>query len=493
MKKFGFALLILLILLNLLILSCAAILFACAGNSNSNKPEAEIQNPADVNSPAAEETAAPAPVIPVQDMNGKEFRIITAGWWDYEPMEVHDICPEEYMGEPLNDAAYDRKIRIEETYNCKIVQTAGSYEPSDDVKKVQKSVQAGDHVYDAAMMRGIDFTTLLTKNYLLELGELQNIDFDNSWWRKKCSDALLIGGKRYGVSGNISSVEISLAALVCFNKNMIKGYGLDSPYDLVKTGDWTLGKFAEMGKQVAHDLDGDGKMTENDIWGVNYDRDRVWNLLNSSGVKLIELDSNGYPQITIDAGENLYKIQTVFTALFDESYSSNNRRIGSAFNQERTLFRLGWALDVVGLREYDFDFGIVPLPKYDLNQKEYMPNVYGLGANIICVPSTNADMENTGLFLEAFSYEGEKSVIPVYYENLLKTKSARDNESEDMIDYIFGNLYYDTGTLLNFDGFTQRICEMAETQDTNIASFVDKNKAKCEKAIKKIMDTIEAG
>ena len=485
MKKSGFILFISLILL------CAMLMILMACSGDPKKQDAETNQGG--NDPAAiEETTEAPPDIPVADMGGKEFTILTAGWWDAESLLVRDICPEEYLGEPLNDSAYERKLKIEETYNCKITQLGNSYEPNDDVSKLQKSVQAGDHAYDVAMMRGINFTGLLTKNFLLELGELDHIDFDNPWWRKECSDALRIAGKRYGVSGNISSVEISLSALVCFNKNIVQNHGLESPYDLVKSGDWTLDKLTEMAKNIAFDLNGDGKMTSEDMWGISYDRDRVWNLLNSCGVNMIEVDSDGYLQITIDAGENIYKVQNILTKLFDESYSANGRRIAVPFSEERVLFRLGWALDVVGLREYDFDFGVVPFPKYDKTQPQYLTNVYGLGVPIICVPSTNLDMENTGLFMEVFSYEGQKSVIPVFYENILKTKSARDNESEDMIDYIFGNISYDTGTLLNFDNFTQRICEMAETLDTNIASFVEKNKPRAEKEIQKIMDAIES-
>ena len=482
------------ILASLLIISLALsafCLFGCSGGDKSS-PGDNTREPGET-LPGGEDTPEPDPGIMVLDMNGKEFTIIASGWWDVPSLEVPDICPEEYNGEPLNDAAYNRKIKIEETYNCKIKQIPGSYGPEEDMAKLQKSVQAGDHTYDVAMMRGINFTGLLTKNYLLELGELQNIDFDNHWWRKQCSDALRIGGKRYGVSGNLSTREISLAALVCFNKKLVENYGLESPYELVKSGDWTLDRLAGMSKQITRDLDGDGKLTEADLWGISYDRDRVWNLLNSCGVRMIELDADGYPQITIDSEANISKAQNVLIKLFDESYAANGRRIPVGFHTERVLFSLSWALSVVELREQDFEFGIIPFPKYDREQSEYMPNIYGLGLNIICVPSTNTDMENTGMFLEALSYEGQKTIIPVYYENILKTKSARDDESEDMLDYIFDNLRYDTGTLLNFNNFTQTICELAETQNTNIASFVEKNKPRVEKEIKKIMDTISEG
>ena len=473
-------------IITIILLTLLLFLAACA-DEQSEPQVMQENNPDSIETTTAE----PEREIPALDMKGKSVTVLTAGWWDAETMVITDICPDEITGEPLNDAAYDRKIKIEEKYNCAITHIPGSYEPSDDVSKLQRSVKAGDHAYDVAMMRGINFTTLLTGNYLLELGELEYIEFDNPWWNKNCSEALRIGGKRYGINGNISIREISFAALICFNKSIIQDHGLESPYDLVKSGGWTLDKFTEMAKQTARDLNGNGVMDDEDLWGLTYDRDRVWNLINSCGVKLIEIDSDGYPQIIIDEGENLYKIQNILTALFDESYSANGRRISVPFQTGRSLFRLGWAVDVVALREHDVDFGVIPLPKYNDVQAEYLPNVYGLGVPIVCVPSTVTDMDNTGLFMEAFSYEGYKSVIPVFYENILKTKSARDSESEAMIDYIFGNLHYDTGTLLNFEGFTQQICEMAETLNTNIVSFVEKNKARVEKTIQKIMDSIE--
>ena len=227
------------------------------------------------------------------------------------------------------------------------------------------------------------------------------------------------------------------------------------------------------------------------MWGITYQRDHVWNILNGCGVKMIEADADGFPQITLDAGDHLSKIQNIFIKLFDESYSANGSRIGVPFYFEKVLFQIGWAIDVTNFRVYDFDFGIVPLPKYNRAQKEYLSNVYGLGVPLICVPITNSDMENTGLLMEVLSYEGQKSIVPIYYENILKTKSARDSESEGMIDYIFENLQYEMGTLINFGNFTQDICEMADVVDTNIVSFVEKNRPRLEKEIQTIMKTIE--
>jgi len=469
----------------------AFVLFAsCKGETDSGTPQ-ENTTVASGNTENMEEIKQPEPDIPVIDMKGKEFRILTSGWWTATPMEIHDLSPEEILGEPLNDAAYNRKIRIEDTYNCKIMQIPGAFSPYDDITELQKLVRAGDPAYDITMLRGIYFNMLLTKNHFIDLNDLEYIDFDNPWWNRKCSDALRLGEKQIGISGNLSIVEKSLTGLVCFNKDIIRNYNLESPYDFVKNGEWTFDKLTEMAKSIARDLNGNGTMDPEDMWGITYQRDHVWNILNGCGVKMIEADADGFPQITLDAGDNLSKIQNIFIKLFDESYSANGRRIGVPFYFEKVLFQIGWAIDVTNFRVYDFDFGIVPLPKYDKAQKEYLSNVYGLGVPLICVPITNADMENTGLLMEVLSYEGQKSIVPIYYENILKTKSARDSESEGMIDYIFENLQYEMGTLINFGNFTQDICEMADVVDTNIASFVEKNRPRLEKEIQTIMKTIE--
>ena len=467
----------------MLLLLCAVIILSACSEKAGETRETDSGT-------ESEETVPELPAVPVKNFGGKEFVIFTSNWWDYAPFMVLDICPEEYNGEPLNDAAYERKTKIEETYNCKISQIQGVYDTAPDTVRLQTAVRAGDQLCDFAMMRGLYFTGLLTDNFLIDLDQLENIDFENPWWRKECSDALRLGGKRFGVSGNISTAEITLTAMICFNKAVVEDFGLESPYELVKSGNWTLDKMVEMSKAVAHDIDGDGVMTTADMWGINYNRDTVWNLLNSCGVKCMELDDEGYPEIVIDKPEYLSKTQNILEKMFDESYSSNNRRIAAQFGAQRALFVFSWANGVISSRVYEFDFGIVPLPKYDTAQNDYMPNVYGLGLPITCVPSTNDNLEDTGLFMEVLSYEGYKNLVPVYYENVLKTKSARDSESEDMIDYIFGNLHYDTGTLLDFEFFTQRICEMAETLNTNIASHLAQYKPAAETVIKKVMDTI---
>lgn len=59
-----------------------------------------------------------------------------------------------------------------------------------------------------------------------------------------------------------------------------------------------------------------------------------------------------------------------------------------------------------------------------------------------------------------------------------------------MLDYIFGSIGYDTGNLFNFGGIVLSI-DFLPKDDTNIASFVEKNLPVMQKDIDNIMTAIE--
>ena len=53
--------------------------------------------------------------------------------------------------------------------------------------------------------------------------------------------------------------------------------------------------------------------------------------------------------------------------------------------------------------------------------------------------------ENVGMLLEALAFDTNKNIIPEYKEVLLKTKYARDNESEEMIDIVVNSVSFEFG------------------------------------------------
>ena len=496
-----------------ILLCLAFILPLCAACNGQKKDEMtptanENENSDnDSDSNTATEKDPDAPDLPVIDMAGKVFTILTYTGWGGDTTKA-DIAGEEQTGDPIGDAAFDRRLKIEQQYNCQI-KVVNDSEHTETLNKYQMAILAGDTSYDIAITPSATFASLLTGNYLVDFKELSYVDIDKPYWNKNLYNSMAILGKNYAADGDISRRRLECVWIMCFNKDMIKDNDLESPYDLVKSGEWTFDKMIEMGRVVARDLDGDGKMTEADLYGLNYTGDTIMGLINGSGVKIAEIDENGIPQLTIGTEANLEKLMKIYTETRDDSWSIDTLFrfwLGDIdiFSENRALFLACAGHNVAaagegtsntrGLRTIDVDFGIIPYPKWDRAQSDYMPHTAGSYHPIMSIPITNEDLDNTGIFLEAMSYEGRKALIPAFYESLLKTKTARDDESAEMIDYIFGNLSYDIGNMYNFGEIVGTFGYGMSANDNkrvNIVSTIEKNMGKWQAAIDNIVAEIE--
>ena len=63
---------------------------------------------------------------------------------------------------------------------------------------------------------------------------------------------------------------------IYFNKDIVTECGLENPYELVYNKEWTVDKFISMAEGATADLDGNGKITNNDRRGVSYDETSKW-------------------------------------------------------------------------------------------------------------------------------------------------------------------------------------------------------------------------
>ena len=121
----------------------------------------------------------------------------------------------------------------------------------------------------------------------------------------------------------------------------------------------------------------------------------------------------------------------------------------------------------------DVDFGIVPYPKYDEAQKDYISlNTAGL----MCVPSDVKDIEMVGIVCELLGSESKRYTIPAYFDVLLKYKGVRDDESLEMMKIIFDNVVYDFGyNYSNFTNMAYIVPRIIEQKSTDVTSFYEKN------------------
>jgi hypothetical protein len=490
MKKFKFVFTVLL---------CLAMVFpfiACGDNDSGRTTSKSTDISADLD--------PNAPKLPEFNAGNGKFTFLTTALSEDGGSLSGDIAPETLSADPdpVGEAAYMRKLQIENMYNVQLVSVAGKgIEVTNNLLK--NAILAGDNSYDAAVMCGANFTSLLTDGKILaDFEEVPYINMEKPYWNSNFYESMALLGKHYAADGDISIRGRQCVYIMPFNKNIIALNGMESPYDLVRDGQWTFDKMCEMAKSAANDMDGDGKMLlANDLYGLTYGGDATIGIINATGVKLIEINSDGFPQLTVGTEINVAKMMKIYEEIRNNSYSidtlfNTQAPLGTfgeidAFADERSLFVATYTSFIYRLREIDVNFGIIPFPKWSI-EDEYIPTTIGIYHPVLVIPSTNENLEFTGAILEMLAYEGSKELIPEYYESLLKTKVARDNESEEMIDYIFENLQYDIGNILNLGDMLGSFgYPMSMSPRTQISSTVEKNSGKWLRAIARVVEEIE--
>ncbi|MCL2815252.1 MAG: hypothetical protein FWD23_11690 [Oscillospiraceae bacterium] len=496
--------------ISVILLISFSIIILLAGTScgNSNNESADDsgsavndgEGSAD-NKPEAQNAKLPPPELPGINLGGADFVIMTSEAWAIPVWEQNDIYAKEENGETINDAVYRRNSIIEERYNCKIREKQALIDsmPAD----IKKLVSAGDSSVDAATIRLMHIKSLAPGNNLAEFKNLIHIDTSNPWWDQNCVRDLSIAGKIFGVASDMTVMDNKSTCAVAFNKKMQGDFAIESLYNLVGEGKWTLDKLLELAKLVSIDVDGNGIMDYNDAYGLIYQRDTLASFLSGCGEFVARKDGNDLPVLTLNTPKALEVLDKLFDILYDEKYCFHTKRFDSLgkdgyqmmnemFQDDRSLFLWIRMADVENLRTMETDFGILPIPKYNEQQKEYMQTVNPWTGVVTTVPQSAANIEYSSVILEAMAYESKYILQPAYYDVMLNTKIARDEESGKMLDIIFGNRTYDIGDVFDFNSLGSDLIFMTMTYNRNIASMYEKKEEKALSDIQKLIEDIQA-
>ena len=181
--------------------------------------------------------------------------------------------------------------------------------------------------------------------------------------------------------------------------------------------------------------------------------------------------------------------------MIKDSYSFPNGRSDGVkfFCKDRALFRVSPLSHISQMREMESDFGIIPMPKYDVDQEHYYSFSHRTHSSSIIipvtVPETNHDL--VGRVVEDMAWLSSEMVRPAFIEATLKGKYSRDNESADMIDYIINGIRLDYAMLLFTAGFDldSRMRTAMDMGSTNIASIFSQNSKKWNKILTKYCES----
>ena len=436
----------------LLLLSMLAGTFAGCSDSGANSDNTAANNTTaapSADAAAEEEETELTDGLPDTNMGGFELNILhhSQEWlaWANNVLEA-----EEQTGEILNDAIYNRTDVLQERFNAKILTETRSQVGADVISQLAMS---GDTSYDLCMMYDLWITGAI--QYLADMQALPYISLDEAWWNPYASSIFVIGGQQYAASGNFSLSVLSRAGGYAFNQNIVNELNLTSPYEYVKNNEWTVDNMYKMADAANMDINGDGQTTNDDQFGIESSvKEHFLRMLFGSEIALITQDETGFPVFNLPIDEvAVTKMQHILDLSGNGGWynttstnvDSSDAMVGGTFKNGRCLFVTSNPHSLSSIRDYEFNVGFVPVPKYDENQERYYAPSFGAELSILPKSYDMANAENIGMLLEAMAFYTQKNIVPQYTETLVKSKYARDAESAEMLSICFDSIYFDFG------------------------------------------------
>lgn len=384
----------------------------------------------------------------------------------------------QYFDEPqedvVNDAIYRRNKEVEARFGITISCVEGEGNNTDI--SALNSILAGDDAYDIIFTHSRSAFVYALQGAAINIHDIPEIHLEKPWWSADISDSCTVNGKLYVLDGDISVNSLQNTMCMFFNKRIFDELGYDYPYDAIKDGDWTFDDFAYYAKKSGADLNGDGVITpEADRFGfVTAEWGAPINILYAGGGKIFDKDDDGELYLSLYTNKTVEIFDSFFGLMDSKScYMQMLNPAGGYYNPN--IFHEGRAMfyaDSLGvaknMRAMDDDFGIIPYPKFD-EDDPYSTAINGY-APFAIIPITVSDTSRTGAITEALAAYGSEYVIPAFYETALKSKYARDEQSEEMIDIIKTSIIFDLGYLC---GSTYESCgrDLANLSDKNFSSW----------------------
>ena len=443
-----------------------------------------------------DENAYPENSLP-DDLNfdGEELDMLASEWQGYE----YYFFADEQNGDAMNDAIYSRKMAVEEALNIKMVTHQEGFTIQEVANELKRIILAGESAYDLIFNHCIQgISSSAANGYLYNLDTLPYINMQAEWWNREQMDMLRLGKNTYYA---VNDMMIPCPYVIFFNKEMIEQENMEDPYQLVYHGEWTLDKMGEMATHVSTDLDGNGLHNQYDRWGlIAQEQSKFISFMTGAGQYMTERDADGRVQLAMNT-EKMNNLMAFFADLtaqnvINRSIKSSNTYVG--METGRILFEADSLAHAELFRDLEIEYGMLPYPKYDKEQEEYISLDWG---GLLSVPNNIENPDMVGAAMEMLAWESAREVLPAYYDVVLAGKLSRDEDAARMLELLFDTITYEIGG--NYFGFDAGSTDLfyviprkaVEGGMTSIASIYKSNEAVTKKVLSifyQRLDTVES-
>ncbi len=376
------------------------------------------------------------------DYEGYTFRALTyeSGNKDHQYWNSY-IDINDTTGEVLNDAAFERNAQVEERLNVEII-CIEQGRAGETTALFKESVLTGVDEYDLA----IPFSTetmysLIMEGCLYNIYDMQYIDLDKPYYLRSLTDTFTINDKLFFVTGD-AFCTMRGSNYIYYNVPLWQEYALEDPYEIVRAGEWTLDKCFSLIEGTAVDMNGDGNFDLADRYGIIGIPTTMAYCFATGDGTCFRVTEDGY-EVPVTSERNISLVDKMLYHMANpDAYfgkDSENISMIEMFNDGRALMFFSGS-SVTLLRDTEFQSGLLPFPKYDESQEEYISLMAG---GLTIVPPTIQDADRTGAIIEALNSASANTVKEAFYQQYVENKVLQDEGSQEMFRLVMENGRYD--------------------------------------------------
>lgn len=426
----------------------AAALVSCRNNTDTppetDPPEtvAETENVVDgyhvVEHDYKSDAKSRVDALPGSDYGGDSFVIVTPR---LSLMQIDDN-----MEKDSADALEYRNSLVTEKYN---ISFDIRHSDADSLyKEVRQSVMAGAYYADIITPPEKNLGTYIVNGLLTDLAA------DGSLWEDSYLGGSAVkaasGAKSvYAVGGDLT-LNPESAAVLYFNKTIMSSLGLESPYALVRRGEWTWDKYYEyaaalVASNIAREEAGEAKL-------YTYSVQSMWEYICdagfiSSGGTYVNGGVGATPTLWINS-DNTEPIIDKIKPFIDDPDANGNRLTSTTdFTDGKSLFLVDTLELADTLTDSGISWGILPFPKYSAEQEGYYTLLFPESAYLAASPVFDERAPGVRTVLRALCAASE-GVMRDAYVNEYMNYVLRDMDSADMMDIILAGSKYDMAYVL---------------------------------------------
>ena len=355
----------------------------------------------------------------------------------------------EYTGEAINDAVYDRNNKVMDLLGITLDFVEANYDYNAAANQIKVQIQAGDPAWNTVVNDIRALASLSSGGFIANIYNNDILDMEkNYWYADSMRDLMFLDGGMYLLVGDYFTDALSSCHTLYANEEILNNVYGDENYvnKMVFDGTWTIDKMTKIIGENYTDTDGDGKKSNGDTYG--YSCVGMW----GPAIPMLVGQDISFVNKTADSVEFAFNNEHSITALdnlhslfySDGTISSigDITSLRTFFTNKQCLFmgynRLG---DLSRFREVEFPIGVLPYPKFDENQENYITTLHDT-SEIGAIPSTVVGDELNFVLtcLEVLGRETSKSVMPAFYEDGLKVKYADGQDDAKMVDLIHDSI-----------------------------------------------------